>query len=205
MKTSAVNRIGRSAVLAVILAITLWLANVFESQIEPKTQGWVLISLTAIFAVSEAFFWKALDGLSSLPTADRTSAEESAQLSGRVQTLKQSLRSRWFMLLGLKIAAGAAGAFLANQTAHTDFQNFLWLLGVGALVISLPLALTFFYNWLQADELLTKQQIEAKRRKERLEASVSLSKEPPKPLNADKMLQGYSKVVSGAKNSTPKQ
>ena len=73
------------------------------------------------------------------------------------------------------------------------------LVGVGALTVSLPMALTFLRNWQQADEIKNQQQLRAREKKELKAATEELAKSPTLPLKADKMLTGYTKVVRSQK------
>jgi hypothetical protein len=75
----------------------------------------------------------------------------------------------------------------------------VWLIGVSALTVSLPMALSFLRNWQQADDIKTQQLLRAKRRNELKAATEELEKPPSAPLNADKMLTGYTKIIHSPK------
>ena len=201
MSASIQRSAARIAALAVVVGLALWLADTFAGSLAPRTQGWILVTLTAVFVISEAFFWKAIDKVTELPQSDALTAFQAKQLSDRVQTLKNRLVGRWFLLLALKAMAGGSAAWLANQTATGGPQRLLWLVGVGALVVSLPIALSFFRNWQQADAIKAKLSIEARQQKEQKSALDALSTPPAKPLNADKQLNCYTKVVGKAKRA----
>lgn len=201
--SEAVKRgVGRVTALTVLAGLALWFADALGGGMEPKEQGWVLLSLTAVFFVSEAFFWKAIEKVSELPQSEALTAEKADQLTAKVQALKQRLTERWFILLTLKAVAGGSAAWLTNQSIPGGPQRMLWLTGVGALAVSLPIALSFVRNWQQADEIKARLMIEAKQQKEQKSALAELNQPPDNPLKADKALKGYAKVVGTAKRTT---
>lgn len=190
----------RVVALAAILGGALWGADRFFGQIHPKTQGWLLGAVAAVIFLGEAFFWKAIDKLTELPHSDALSAAQAKVLMDRVQTLKRRLMQRWYILLVLKAIAGACAAWLLNQTNPGGNQRLFWLIGVGALVVSLPMALTFLRNWQQADSIKSKQAIEAKAKQEKKDTLNELDESPKEAFKvASDILEGYTTTVGKAK------
>jgi hypothetical protein len=103
------------------------------------------------------------------------------------------------IMLVLKAIAGVCAAWLLNLQNPTDSQHLIWLVGVGALTVSLPMALTFLRNWQQADEIKSQQLLRSREKKEMNAAKTELSTPLASPLNADKILTGYTKVVLSPK------
>ena len=191
--------------LSFVVVVAVGVAEFLDHKTDPKTESWIVLSLTAIFLISDAFFWKAMDGVSDLPKSEALSADEAFLMANRVDALKQALRQRWFLLFGLKIVAGASGSYLFNQTSRSGLQHGLWLLGTGALVVSIPISLSFFSNWQQAEAIKTKVVLQGKIQKERQQSTDAISKEPQKPLKSDKMLDRYTVIVSPTKRKSSKR
>lgn len=189
----------RIAALTAVLGIVLFAADYFCGGYHPKTLGLLLAAAAAVFFLGETFFWRAIEKLTELPLSDTLNATEANDLAQRVKTLKSRLTERWLILLVLKAVAGGCAAWLLNQQSPNEHQQIVWLIGVGALTVSLPMALTFLRNWQQADEIKTQQLLRAKQRNELKAATEELEKPPSSPLNADKMLAGYTKVVRSPK------
>ncbi len=189
----------RIAALTVTLAIILFIADHFLGGHHPKTLGALLAAAAAVFFLGETYFWKAIEKLTELPHSDALSASEANDLAQAVKALKSRLTDRWIILLVLKAVAGVCAAWLLNQQSPNEHQQIIWLVGVGSLTVSLPMALTFLRNWQQADEIKSQQLLRAQEKKELKEAAEELGKSPASPLEADKMLAGYSKVVKSPK------
>jgi Zn-dependent protease with chaperone function len=189
----------RIAALTAVLGIILFVADHFLGGHSTKTLGALLAAAAAIFFIGETYFWKAVEKLTELPHSDALSASEAADLAHEVKALKSRLTERWLILLVLKAIAGMCAAWLLNQQNPNPNQRIVWLVGVGALTVSLPMALTFLRNWQQADEIKSQQLLRARQKKELKEAIKELSTPPASPLGADKILAGYTKVVRGAK------
>lgn len=189
----------RIAAQVAVLGGVLIIADHFLGGHQPKTLGVVLAAAAAVFLLGETYFWKAIEKLSELPHLDALTAAEANDLAVRVKALKSRLTERWIILLTLKAVAGACAAWLLNQQNPNEHQRIVWLIGVGALTVSLPMALTFLRNWQQADEIKSQQQLRAREKKELKAATEELAKPPALPLKADKMLVGYTKVVRSPK------
>jgi hypothetical protein len=185
----------RITTLTVVLGIVLLAANFILGGQSPKTLGALLAAAAAVFFLGETYFWKAIEKVSELPHLDALTATEANDLAVRVKALKSNLTERWIILLLLKAVAGACAAWLLNQSSVIKHQRLVWLVGVGALTVSLPMALTFLRNWQQADEIKTQQLLRAREREELKASTEELAKPPSSPLEADKMLAGYTKVV----------
>ncbi len=196
MGATITNRAARSLVLAGLVALGLCAAAVLDGRIAPNAEGWALVTLAAIFVISEAFFWRAIEGVSALPASDSLSIQQAETLARRIQELKRRLTGRWFLLLGLKVVAGICGIFLTNEKEASVAQRIAWLTGVGALIVSLPLLLSFFRIWQQ---IKSEQVLDDRRQKVSRGASEALAKEPAKPLRAEKALKGYTTIVRSKK------
>jgi hypothetical protein len=200
MNAEIILRALRIAVMAMVLGCVLWGADYFCGGYEPKTQGWLLGAAAAVFLLGEAFFWKAIDKLSEVPHSEALTAAQSRRLLEVVNRLKKRLMDRWLMLLVLKAIAGASAAWLLNQTTPRGLQRPLWIFGVGALTISLPIALTFLRNWQQADAVKGQQLIDSKAKKERSDILSQIDKAPTDALKvAPKILDGYTTPVKVGK------
>ena len=190
----------RTVAMAMVLGCVLWGADHFCGGYEPKTQGWLLGAAATVFLLGEAFFWKAIDKLSEVPHSDALTAAQSKRLLEAVKGLKKRLMDRWLILLVLKAIAGASAAWLLNQTTPGGLQRPLWLIGVGALTVSLPIALTFLRNWQQADAFKSQQLIDSKAKKERTDILSQIDKAPTDALKvAPKILEGYTTPVKAGK------
>ena len=199
MSAQRPSKATRIAALAAVFGIVLLVAGYFSSGYHPKTLGVLLAAAAAVFFLGETFFWKAIEKLTELPLSETLNAAEANDLAQQVNALKSRLTERWIILLVLKAVAGVCAAWLLNQQNPNGHQKIVWLVGVGALTISLPMALTFLRNWQQADEIKTQQLLRAKQRAELKAATEELEKSPSSPLNADKMLADYTKIVHGPK------
>lgn len=195
MSAKRPSKAMRIAALTAVLGIVLFAADFFCGGYHPKTLGALLAAAAAVFFLGETFFWRAIEKLTELPLSDALTAEDASDLARRVKALKSRLMERWLILLVLKVIAGVAAVWLLNQQNSNQHQQIMWLIGVGALTVSLPMALTFLRNWQQADEIKTQQLLRAKQRAELKAATEELEKSPSCPLNADKMLAGYTKIV----------
>lgn len=199
MNATIIRRAIRILTLTSMLGAVLWIADHFCGGYHPKTQGWLLGAAAAVFLLGEAFFWKAIEKVSDLPHADALTAVQAKHLLERVQALKKRLMERWLMLLALKAIAGASAAWLLNQTNTGGMQRLLWLLGVGALAISLPMALTFLRNWQQADTIKSQQLIDAKTKKEQKSTLGELNEPAKETLKvSSEILEGYTTTVGKA-------
>lgn len=206
MSASIIRQTLRIAVLAAMLATVLWVADHFCGRYHPKTQGWLLGAAAAVFLLGEAFFWKAIERVSDLPHSEALTAAQARHLLERVQALKKRLMERWLMLLVLKAVAGASAAWLLNRTDHGGMQRLLWLLGVGALTISLPMALTFLRNWQQADSIKSQQLIDAKTKKEQKNTLGELNQPAKDAMEiAPEILESYTTTVGKAAKAKPKR
>jgi hypothetical protein len=185
----------RIAVLTAALGLVLFIADHFLGGHHPTTLGVMLAAAAAVFFLGEGYFWKAIEKLTELPHSEALGASEASDLAEAVKALKSRLTQRWIILLVLKAVAGASAAWLLNQKNPSEHQRIVWLVGVGALTVSLPMALTFLRNWQQADEIKSRQLLRAREKKELKTATEELGMPPSSPLEADKMLAGYSKVV----------
>jgi len=199
MNAHAPSKPMRIAVLTAVLGVILFAADYFLGSHHPKTLGALLAAAATIFFMGETYFWKAVEKLTELPHSDALSASEAADLAHEIKALKSRLTERWIILLVLKAIAGMCAAWLLNQQNPNQNQRIVWLIGVGALTVSLPMTLTFLRNWQQADEIKSQQLLLARQKKELKEAIQELSTPPASPLAADKILAGYTKVVRGAK------
>ena len=199
MSASNPSKVLRIAALTAVLGVVLFIADHFLGDTQPKTLGAILAAVAAIFFLGETYFWKAIDKISELPHSDALSAAEANDLNLRVKALKSRLTQRWSILLVLKAIAGGCAAWLLNSQTPNSAQHFVWLIGVGSLTVSLPMALSFLRNWQQADEIKSQQLIQAREKKELKAATEELQTPPASPLGADNMLAGYTKVVRGAK------
>lgn len=200
MNRATPARALRVVALATILGAALWIADRFFGQIHPKTQGWLLGAVAAVIFLGEAFFWKPIDKLAELPHSDALSAVQAKLLLDRVQALKRRLMQRWYILLVLKAIAGVCAAWLLSQTNPGGNQKVIWLIGVGALVVGLPMALTFLRNWQQADAIKSQHAIEAKAKKEMKETLDEIKELPKEAVKvAPEILAGYTTAVGKAK------
>lgn len=190
----------RTVVMTTVLCGVLWGANHFCGDYEPKTQGWLLGAAATVFLLGEAFFWKAIDKLSEVPHSDALTAAQARRLLETVKGLKKRLMDRWLILLVLKAIAGATAAWLLNQSTPGGPQRALWLIGVGALTISLPIALTFLRNWQEADAVKSQQLIDSKAKKERTDLLSQIGEAPTAALKvAPEILDGYTTQAKAGK------
>jgi hypothetical protein len=188
-------KIGRLAAFVGMLSLLLLATAWWFGGLSPKFQGVMLLSVTAVFTVSEAFLWKAIDTLSQLPQSETLPVADAQEFSGLIQRLKRRLVTRWFVLLFLKLTAGVCSVWLMNQDKPGGEQLRFWLVGVAALLIGVPIVLSFFWIWQQADEIKARQLLAARQKKETADALKELSAQPASPLNADAALKGYNQVV----------
>lgn len=193
------SKATRIAALTAVVGVVLFLAHYFCGGYHPKTLGALLAAAAAVFFLGETFFWRAIEKLTDLPLSDALNAAEANDLAQRIKTLKSRLMERWLILLVLKAIAGVCAAWLLNQQVPNEHQQVVWLIGVGALTVSLPMALSFLRNWQQADDIKTQQLLRTKQRNELKAATEELEKPPSAPLNADKMLTGYTKIIHSPK------
>ncbi|MCI0748030.1 MAG: hypothetical protein L0Y58_21700 [Verrucomicrobia subdivision 3 bacterium] len=206
MNAAIIRRVLRIVALAAMLGAVLWVADHFCGRYHPKTQGWLLGAAAAVFLLGEAFFWKAIEKVSDLPHSDALTGAQAKHLQERIQALKKRLMERWLMLLALKAIAGASAAWLLNQTNAGGMQRLLWAMGVGALAISLPVALTFLRNWQQADAIKSQQLINAKTKKEQKHTLSELNQSAKDALEvAPEILEGYTTTVGKAAKAKTKR
>jgi hypothetical protein len=185
MKRWRSSRYWRDAALTVAVLICIAAADWWLGILPSKTQGWLLAAATSVFFISEAFFWRAMDKMSELPLTDSLTGIEAQAIALRMNFIKGNLLQRWFVLLALKIVAGACAAWLIAQTSETEARRVFWVTGCGALCLSFPVVMTFFHTWRRADLFKTDQLTAAHLKRDRERAAAVLTKSPAVPFRAD--------------------
>ena len=115
-------------------------------------QGGLLVAVSVVFTVADFFLWKTMDSLGDLPNAPELTHIEAGRLNAKIEDLRGRLISRWFFMLGAKLAVAAMGVLLMKEVAVGVPLQWFWWGGVFLIFLSLQMALTFVSNWRQADK-----------------------------------------------------